>query len=258
MGGFFDGWFTIEQLDDDTFALSEYGHWEETHCYLLLGSEKALLIDTGLGVADIGAAVRRLAAMPVLAAVTHAHWDHIGGLKFFSRTAGHEAELGWLSGEFPLPLPAVKQNLTRQPCRFPEGFRLDDYTIFRGGVGQTLRDGDCLELGGRAVTVLHTPGHSPGHCCFYERERGYLFSGDLIYGGCLDAFYPTTDPALFLRSVERVEALAVERVWPGHHRLDLPVDIIGRVGEALRRLEREGRLDQGAGVFDFGDFQIHL
>ena len=47
-------WFTIEPLDGDTFAISEYRHWEETHCYLLLGTERALLIDTGLGVADRG------------------------------------------------------------------------------------------------------------------------------------------------------------------------------------------------------------
>ena len=40
-------WFTIEPLDGDTFAISEYRHWEETHCYLLLGTERALLIDTG-------------------------------------------------------------------------------------------------------------------------------------------------------------------------------------------------------------------
>ena len=52
-------WFTIEPLDGDTFAISEYRHWEETHCYLLLGTERALLIDTGLGVADIGAVVRQ-------------------------------------------------------------------------------------------------------------------------------------------------------------------------------------------------------
>ena len=46
-------WFTVEQVDSQTFAISEYKHWEETHCYLLCGQEKAILIDTGLGVSDI-------------------------------------------------------------------------------------------------------------------------------------------------------------------------------------------------------------
>ena len=47
------GWFTVEQIDGDTFAISEYKHWEETHCYLLCGKDRAVLIDTGLGVSDI-------------------------------------------------------------------------------------------------------------------------------------------------------------------------------------------------------------
>lgn len=43
-------WFTVETIDKDTFAISEYKHWEETHCYLLCGTEKAVLIDTGVSV----------------------------------------------------------------------------------------------------------------------------------------------------------------------------------------------------------------
>ena len=46
-------WFTVEEIDSQTFAISEYKHWEETHCYLLCGQESAVLIDTGLGVSNI-------------------------------------------------------------------------------------------------------------------------------------------------------------------------------------------------------------
>ena len=48
-----DSWFAVEEIDNDTFAISEYRHWEETHCYLLLGTESAILIDTGLGISNI-------------------------------------------------------------------------------------------------------------------------------------------------------------------------------------------------------------
>ena len=48
-----ENWFTIDTIDPDTAILSEYRHWEETHCYLLTGTERALLIDTGLGICDI-------------------------------------------------------------------------------------------------------------------------------------------------------------------------------------------------------------
>ena len=76
-------WFTIEKIDDDTFALSEYKHWEETHSYLLLGKKRALIIDSGLGVDNIKCAVKKITALPVTVSTTHVHWDHIGGHALF-------------------------------------------------------------------------------------------------------------------------------------------------------------------------------
>ena len=164
-------WFTIEQIDNGTYAVSEYGHWEETHCYLVCGSERAVLIDTGLGVSNIKAEVDRLTALPVTAVTTHVHWDHIGGHRYFEDIAVHEAEKEWLSGHFPLPLKAVKQNLTCRPCEFPEDFELESYQIFQGTPRTVFSDGSRFDLGNRRLSVIHTPGHSPGHCCFYDAER---------------------------------------------------------------------------------------
>ncbi len=251
-------WFTVDQLDPDTFAISEYKHWEETHCYLLCGAASALLIDTGLGVGNIKEVTDRLTSLPVQVATTHVHWDHIGGHRYYKNIAVHEAEQDWLTSRFPLPLSVVKGNLTRKPCDFPSDFDLDGYQIFQGTPQRILRDGERMDLGSRELTVLHTPGHSPGHCCFYEPERGYLFSGDLIYGGCLDAFYPTTDPRSFWRSVQKVQRLNIDRVFPGHHRLDVQVSIINEIESAFRGLNEGGKLEQGAGVFDFGVFQLHI
>ena len=192
-----EDWFTVEVIDDNTFAISEYKHWEETHCYLMCGTEKAVLIDTGLGVSNIRSVVDSLTTLPIMAVTTHAHWDHIGGHKYFEDIAVHEAEKGWLSVRFPIPLQVVKRNLMCKPCDFPKDFMLEDYQIFTRTPQYILHDGDYLDLGNRKLMVIHTPGHSPGHCCFYELDREYLFSGDLIYKGCLDAFYPSTDPQLF-------------------------------------------------------------
>lgn len=91
-----DNWFTIEQIDRDTFSISEYKHWEETHCYLLCGEKYAILIDTGLGVSNIRKIVDSLTKLPVMTVTTHVHWDHIGGHKYFDNIAVHEAEKDWL------------------------------------------------------------------------------------------------------------------------------------------------------------------
>ena len=253
-----DNWFSVSKIDDNTFAINEDKHWEETHCYLLCGVKNALLIDTGLGVANIKKVVDSLTLLPVLVATTHIHWDHIGGHKYFENIAVHEAEKDWLSIKFPIPLQAVKHNLVCKPCDFPLDFSIDSYQLPKISPQQILHDGDCLDLGERKITVIHTPGHSPGHCCFYEPERKYLYSGDLIYSGCLDAFYPTTDPKLFWQSVKKIQHLDVERVLPAHHQLSIPVNIINSIEKAFSQLAGEGRLEQGNGIFDFADFQIHI
>ena len=125
-------WFTVERLDGDTFAISEYGHREEMHSYLLLGAARALLIDAGLGIGRIGAVVSELTALPVTAAVTHVHWDHIGGLGDFERIAVHENELQWLKA-FPLPRERVRELVSQGLRRsaLPEGFDLCAYTPFQ-------------------------------------------------------------------------------------------------------------------------------
>ena len=253
-----NGWFTVERIDAQTFAISEYRHWEETHCYLLCGQDKSALIDTGLGVSNIQCVVDRLTTLPVTVLTTHVHWDHIGGHGLFDRIAVHEAEKDWIDGGFPLPLNEVKKQLTKPPCTLPEEFDLDSYRLFQGEPQILLHDGDGFDLGGRIIRVLHTPGHSPGHCCFYEQERRYLYSGDLVYKGCLDAFYPSTDPLLFYQSVKRLMELEVSRVFPGHHKLAIPVSLIGEINEDFSQLERNGQLKQGNGLYDFGDVKIHI
>ncbi len=251
-------WFTVEKIDCSTFVISEYKHWEETHCYLLCGTKQAVMIDTGLGVDNIKNIVDRLTRLPVQIVTTHVHWDHIGGHSWFNNIAVHEAEVKWLEEEFPIPVAVVKANLLKEPCDFPRYFNINKYQICRRKPTMILHNGDCIDLGGRQLRVIHTPGHSPGHCCFYEPGREYLYSGDLIYKGCLDAFYPTTDPRLFLHSVQAVQQLSVKKILPGHHQLDISPDIIDKIAAGFMELSNAGKLRQGGGVFDFVDFQIHI
>ena len=248
-------WLTVERIDDATYALSEYRHWEEAHSYLLLGREQALLIDTGLGVGDLRREVEALTDLPVSVALTHVHWDHIGSCGQFAAPAVHSEEADWLR-RFPLPEAAVRRQLCAKGPLFPAGFSPENYRVFSGEPGRVLRDGDTIDLGGREIRVLHTPGHSPGHCCYYEVGR--LYAGDLLYRGCLDAFYPTTDPAAFLRSLEQVATLPLREILPGHHALHCPPGLAVRARDGFRRLRDRDLLYQGAGRFDFGDFQVHL
>ena len=170
----------------------------------------------------------------------------------------HEAEKDWLFVKFPIPRQTVIEALTKVPCPFPSGFNIEKYRIFQGFPKKLLHDKERIDIGGRVIEAIHTPGHSPGHCCFYEPKRKYLYSGDLIYSGCLDIFYPTTNPQQFRDSVKRIRALEINRLFPGHHSLKISPKIIERIGDAFDMLYENELLHQGNGIFKYDDFQIHL
>jgi len=252
-----NNWFTIDRIDADTYIISEYRHWEETHCYLLNGKSKSLLIDTGLGIENIYDEVLKLTDKPIVAIATHIHWDHIGGHKYFPDFYAQVYELDWLNGKFPLPADAIRKMVIDR-CDLPDNFDVNDYEFFQGTPTKVLTDRDIIDIGGREIEALHTPGHSPGHLCFWEKSRGYLFTGDLVYKDILLAYYPSTNPEAYLDSLERVASLPVERVFPGHHSLDIHPEILTRMRDALRQLKLDGMLHHGGGTFNYGDWGIWL
>lgn len=250
-------WFTIEQIDDNTFSISEYRHWEESHSYLLIGEKYSLLIDTGLGIENIKEQIDILTNKPVIAVATHIHWDHIGGHKYFPDFYAHEAEIGWLNGEFPLTIDQIKDYVV-EDCDLPDDFDVEQYEFFQGMPSKILKDRDVIDIGGRQIEVLHTPGHSPGHMCFYEKDTEYLFTGDLVYIGTLFAYYPSTDPVAYLESIQKIAALSVKKIFPAHHNLNVPSTILTDMEQAFLELKAAEKLHHGSGTYDYGYFSIWL
>ena len=250
-------WFTINEIDKDTYVISEYRHWEETHCYLLNGTKRSLLIDTGLGICNISEVISELTDKPVTAIATHIHWDHIGGHKYYPDFYAHEAELDWLNGGFPQPLETIKEYVVDR-CELPTDFQINEYKFFQGKPTKILHGGEHIDLGGRMVAVIHTPGHAPGHMCFWEAYTGYLFTGDLVYKDTLTAWFPSTDPKAYLKSLETVSELPAKRVFPAHHSLDIQPELLTRMRKAFRELKANGKLHHGSGTFDYGDWSVWL
>lgn len=251
-------WFTVEEIDNKTYAISEYKHWEEPHCYLLIGKDKSLLIDSGLGVGNVFNVVNGLTDLPIEVVTTHVHWDHIGGHKYFKNIAVYEAEKEWLNNSFPLPHNVVIESLLKEPCEFPENFSIDGYKVYQGTPSRILYNNDIIDLGNRYVQVIHTPGHSPGHICLYEKERKHLYSGDLIYEGTLDAFYPSTNPYEFKMSIKRVQKLETKQILPGHHNLNIKANLTDEIDRGFTEIYNTGKLIHGNGVFEFDNFSIHI
>ena len=121
-------------LDETTFAISEYGHWEKVHSFLLIGSERAALIDTGLGIDNMRRMTDQLTDLPVVVLTTHVHADHIGSHGQYGEIYVHEAEEDWLvSGIKKLSIEQIRKDISRDITRpVPASFDPATYTLTRG------------------------------------------------------------------------------------------------------------------------------
>jgi len=257
-----DPWFTVEKIDEVTYAISEYGHWEKVHSFLLLGSELAALIDTGLGVDNIKRITDQLTDLPIIVITTHVHWDHIGSHGKFDEIYVHESEKEWLiNGIKGLPIEQIRKDIGRDiTLPTPPSFDPAAYFPFQGSPTGVLKDQNIIDIGDRSLTIFHTPGHSPGHICIFDSMRGYLFTGDLLYTGKpIYAFYPTTDPADLVNSLEKAANLpGVNMIFGSHNQLGLDTAIFKEVKEAVKELRKQDVIKHGTGIHTFGRFSVQF
>ena len=181
----------------------------ETNAYLLFSDDgrRVLLVDPGAEADRLREACGGLTPDGIL--LTHGHADHIGALEAM-REGGVPVAVFRADAEY---LTDGALNLSRML-----GMRLSCRPADR-----LLEEGPC-ELGGWRFEVLHTPGHTPGSCCFLF--DGVLFSGDTLFsGGYGRTDFPGGDPAQLFGSLRRLSGLPEEtRVLPGHG----PETVIGR------------------------------
>lgn len=128
--------------------------------------------------------------LPIVVLTTHVHCDHIGSHGEYDQIYVHQNEEDWLvNGIEKLPIEQIRRDISRDITKpVPESFNPDTYTPFQGKPTGLLKDKDVIDIGGRQLTILHTPGHSPGHISILDDKVGYLFSGDLFYEGRYSRF----------------------------------------------------------------------
>ena len=214
-------WYSVYRIHPWLYAILEDGQYDEALMYLVIGEERAALIDGGTGIGRLDLLVAELTDRPVLLVLTHTHNDHIGGCKDFDEIAVVDDAMSRESSARGLGADKMGEMLEGDAVirEYPPGFDPDDFYAPPYEVTRWLADGDVIDLGGRALEVLHTPGHSSDHVCLLDRDARYLYTGDIYYTGGVTSYLPGGDHGQFVESCRRLVALMPVYDWlmPAHN-----------------------------------------
>lgn len=259
--GLWDGWFSVRQLEPGVTMIGEPLHSEDPKSFLVEGSERALLIDTGIGVGDLGRLVRELTALPVTIINSHAHWDHVGGNRHFPEVFAPEGAHAALRQGWSDERMARALDPSQLSGDLPEGTDPGHAGISPLADPGTISDGDQIDLGGRTLDVIAAPGHNPDLIVLLDRTNGILFGTDAVYAADLYVQMPDSDPHDYLETLHRLAELIPELrvVYSSHGTVPFGPELIHRMTDALQAVI-DGRLADGeeAGGLrhDFVEFGI--
>lgn len=283
-------WFHVGEIEPGVHLVAEPGH---VSCWLVEGGERSVLIDTGLGLQSVREAIAAVAPGPVVAVNSHADFDHVGGNGEFEERLIHAAGEARLADGVPRATLEAYDRAARgirgdwealaaadragfhllgpdevvRPWP-PPGAELARWRIEPPPPTGLLQDGDELDLGGRTLRVIHTPGHAPDHVCLLDERAGILFAQDQAYYGPHLLYFDHSDPGVWARSARRLAdevASQIRVVYAAHClRPALPPRILRELADAGEQVASgEAALEPGEGLFgepvlaaDFGHFSI--
>lgn len=208
-----DDYFAIAALDDRTFAIVEPRYAQQNISYLLVGDERAVLFDAGPGLRDIRAVAESLTDRPVTFVPSHLHYDHTGNTVVFDRVA-------------VVDLPHLRARAADGRLRPTEMEHLGAAEGIAAPtlvVDEWLEPGSSIDLGGRRIQVLFTPGHTENSISLFDPETNQLFSGDFLYAAQLFAFVPGSSMGDYVEGAETVlSTIGAETEIYGAHRKGPP------------------------------------
>ena len=177
----------------------------------VISGEKPSVIDTGTGM-NKNHVLNQIAEYVDLSSIsqiilTHEHFDHAGGVKQLFEATNEKATV-----------IAHKDAATKIEKGESMFARLLGGTMPKMPVDQKLSGGETLQIGNKDFEVIHTPGHTPGCICLYNKETKTLFSGDTVFanGSFGRTDLPRGNSAELKESIKQLSKLDVERLYPGH------------------------------------------
>ena len=202
-------------MAEGVWCIDDHG---SDNMYLVVGKTKALLVDTGLGVARLADFVKTLTPLPVLVVNTHGHPDHAGGNNQFPSVYAHPLEFDSIRefGTREARQGAIERMVKGAPA--PDMLSVDEAVRMPPAELVPVDGGHLFDLGGRKLEVIEQPGHTPGEIVLLDAAGRIVFTGDndneLVW-----LFLPTCRPLeVYLESLKKLKQRdgEFETILPGH------------------------------------------
>jgi glyoxylase-like metal-dependent hydrolase (beta-lactamase superfamily II) len=259
-----DPWFEVYRVAPGVIAIYEPHQSEETISYLILGEKKAVLFDTGMGISDLKKVTRELTKLPIVVLNSHTHDDHVGDNWQFETIYAMDTDFTRKNAQGSRQ-DAQEEIAPDQICgTLPKGFDPKTYVTRPWKITSYIHDGDRIDLGGRTIEVLATPGHTPDAISLLDRANGLLFTGDTYYPATIWLYRPETDFDAYDASIRRLAALAPQiRTVLGQHNIPIaPPSVLPRLVTAFESV-RAGKVppspgDPGQVIYKIDDFSFRM
>lgn len=208
-------WFKVKQVADKVWRIDDNGG---DFMYLVEGDEKALLIDTGRGYADLLAYIKSITKLPLMVVNTHGHHDHACGNFQFKQVYAHPNDFNLIHYccNETYRANTIKQLLANSPES--ESLIMKEVNNYTAAKLIPVKNGYIFNLGNRKLEVIETQGHTLGSICLLDAENKLLFAGDnnnkvvwLFLKGCLPL-------EIYLQNLEKLKLRAndFDTILAGH------------------------------------------
>lgn len=215
-----DTWFAFDSVAPGVIRVREHhvDSYAVGHLWLIVGSDRSIVFDAGSGIVPPAPTLAALVDTPLLCIASCSGYDHAGGWFSFAERACHHADVADLADPGEENAEIGDYLTIDRFTAIPEvGFDPADHKMVGARPTDLLDDDQTIDLGDRRLTVLHTPGRSPGGVSLWEASTKLLFSGEMLYDGDHGPAWPPPDPSAYVTSLERLRRLPVHVVHPGHY-----------------------------------------